>query len=137
MTDQNQGYHPQSAESFAPEFSSAQPYPQQEPYPQQQQPYPQYQSYPQHQAPGGDGVSSAMGIVGLVMGILSLTLCGGLTAPLGLIFSIIGLQQAKRSGTGRGLSIAGLVTSIVGMAVLMFTILYVVAYFGLIASVSV
>ena len=51
---------------------------------------------------------------------------------LGLVFSIIGLQNTRRDGTnGRGLALAGLWVSI---AYLALVVLFVVAYIGLFAA---
>ena len=62
----------------------------------------------------GSGKTNGMAVAGFVC---SLIVCW----PLGLIFSIIGMNQTKAdpSQGGRGLAIAGLVISIVS-AVLMF-----------------
>nr|WP_255479517.1 DUF4190 domain-containing protein [Quadrisphaera sp. RL12-1S] len=50
---------------------------------------------------------------------------------LGLVFSIIGLQNVKRDGTnGRGLALAGLWVSIASMVA---AVLLVVAYIGFFA----
>jgi hypothetical protein len=80
------------------------PYPQQ-PYPQQ--PYP----YGPPQAAGTNG----MAIAGFVLSFLC--------SILGLVFSIIGLNQAKERGQGgRGLAIAGIVISclsiVIGIAII-------------------
>lgn len=84
-------------------------------------------AYPVAMAPP----SSGLGIAGFVLGILSLVFCGGLTAPFGLVLSIMGMKETAPGATppksGRGLAIAGLVLSILGTLVL----LAVVAYFVL------
>ena len=59
-----------------------------------------------------------MAIAGLVLGIISLVLCwvpvvGPFLAVLGIIFSAVGLAGKKR----KGISIGGLVTSIIGLIV--------------------
>ena len=90
-----------------------QPY-QQQPYQQQayQQPYQQAYQQPYGAAVPGNGKATAS----LVLGILSLILCG---LPLGIIGIVLGVQarNAMPEGTpGRGKATAGLVCSIIGCA---------------------
>ena len=73
--------------------------------------------------------TSSFATAGLIFGILSLTClccCGGFPFNiLGLVFSIIALAQiSERPGlyTGRGLAIAGLILSAIGLLFLMFAI---------------
>jgi hypothetical protein len=73
--------------------------------------------------------TNSFAVAGLIFGILSLTClccCGGLPFNiLGLVFSIIALAQiSERPGlcTGRGLAIAGLILSAIGLLFLMFAI---------------
>jgi hypothetical protein len=73
--------------------------------------------------------TNSFATAGLIFGILSLTClccCGGFPFNiLGLVFSIIALAQiSERSGlyTGRGLAIAGLILSAIGLLFLMFAI---------------
>lgn len=74
--------------------------------------------------------TSSHAIVGLVLGIASFVFCAGLTAPLGLIFSILGMREtgvnAAQPKGGRGLAIAGLVVSILGCLVLLLMLAYIV-----------
>jgi len=78
-------------------------------------------------------------IAALVLGILSLTLCQGIVGPVGLIFSIIAMRRTAPGAVpvqgGRGLAIAGLVTSILGTLLLAFWIVYIVLMFVLVATV--
>ena len=65
-----------------------------------------------------------MAIAGLVLGILSIPLfsCFFIFSILGLIFSCVGLSQIKRSAgqqTGRGLAIAGIVLSCLGLLIVL------------------
>jgi hypothetical protein len=102
-----------------PPYDPSQPYGQ----PYQQQPQYGQPQYGQPQAPGGPPPYGSGGyyppqpergngfaIAGIILAIL--------VAPLGLIFSIIGLVKSKtRGGAGKALSIAGIVVSlIVGVA---------------------
>lgn len=66
--------------------------------------------------------TNSMAIAALVMGILAVTVglccCGWLLGLLGIIFSLVALSQIKKSPdqqTGRGMAIAGLVMSILGL----------------------
>ncbi len=69
--------------------------------------------------------TNGMALTGLILGIVSLTFglccCSGLPfSVLGVIFSAIGLSQINRdpqNQQGRGLAIAGLVVSILGLLV--------------------
>lgn len=68
-------------------------------------------------------------ITGLVLGILSVCqCCGGIPAIAGIIFSWVAISQINKSPTaytGKGMAVAGLVTSIVG---LVLTILILMVY---------
>lgn len=67
-------------------------------------PYPPNQVYVQQSQTNG------MAIAGLI--------CAFLFTPLGLIFSIIGLNKSKQmNGEGRGMSIAGIIISVIGIIV--------------------
>lgn len=63
--------------------------------------------------------NSPMAVVGLVCSLLGLVCCGGgLFSGLGLIFSIIGLNEIKRNPrrfTGGSLAVAGIVLGILGL----------------------
>lgn len=73
--------------------------------------------------------SSGMAIAGMVLGIASIAFCAGFTAPFGLVFSILGMKETAPSAAspkgGRGLAIAGLVTSIIGSLILLLWVAYV------------
>ncbi len=66
-----------------------------------------------------------LGIAGLVLGILAAVVsfvpCLGMYAMfpgiIGLILSIISIVQANKAGAAKGMAIAGLVCSIVGIAI--------------------
>ncbi|EYT51260.1 DUF4190 domain-containing protein [Brachybacterium muris] len=74
--------------------------------------------------------SSGMAITGMVLGIASIAFCAGFTAPFGLVFSILGMKETAPSAAspkgGRGLAIAGLVTSIIGSLILLLWVAYIV-----------
>lgn len=67
------------------------------------------------------GYSNGMGITGFVISLISLILCCGSLSWLSLIFSIIGINKAKKNnGAGQGLSLAGLIISIIGLLIFLF-----------------
>lgn len=112
-----------------------------QPYSGQQHPG---QAYPGHQHPapypGPQGYgpyappppSSGAAITSLVLGLLALTLCAGLTAPVGLVFAAKGMKETGPSAPapkgGRGLAIAGLVTSLIGLLPLLIFVFYIVIF---------
>ncbi|MFJ2865448.1 DUF4190 domain-containing protein [Kitasatospora sp. NPDC087314] len=57
----------------------------------------------------------------LVLGVLglltSVVLVGGLFGVLGLILGVVALRTARRTGVGRGRALAGVVTSVLAIAV--------------------
>ena len=59
--------------------------------------------------------SNGLATMSLVFGILSF--CTGITFIPGLICGLMGLSKARTSGVGKGLAIAGILTSLVGLAV--------------------
>lgn len=94
------------------------------------------QPYPtQYPGPHGYGPytppppSSGAAITSLVLGLLALTMCAGLTAPVGVIFAAKGMKEtgphAPTVKSGRGLAIAGLVTSLIGLIPFLFLLLYI------------
>ena len=57
-----------------------------------------------------------MAIAGFVISLVSFLLCCGSLSWLSLIFSIIGVVGAKKlMGKGKGLSIAGIIISVLGL----------------------
>lgn len=88
-------------------------------------PYPAapYSAYPQ--VPGGYGyqpqqnVRNGMAIAALVLGIIGLVtsfvFIGGALGIVGLILGIVSLRTSKRTGSGRGMAIGGIVTSILAI----------------------
>ncbi|APX32898.1 hypothetical protein BH708_09420 [Brachybacterium sp. P6-10-X1] len=78
--------------------------------------------------------TSAMALTGFIVGLASLVLCTGLTAPVGLVFSILGMREtgptAEPVRAGRGFAIAGLVISILGTLLLALFVAYIVLIIG-------
>lgn len=102
-----------------------------QPYPWQQHPapYPGPQGYGPYSPPPP---SSGAAITSLVLGLLALTMCAGLTSPVGIIFAAKGMKETGPSAPapkgGRGLAIAGLVTSLVGLLPLLIFVFYIVIF---------
>lgn len=67
--------------------------------------------------PGGQYVApgkSSLPVISLILGILSMV-CGGFVLGIAAIITgIIGRKKAKQSGQGGGMSLAGIITGIVG-----------------------
>lgn len=116
--------------------------------PQYQQPQyqtpPQYQQYqqPQYQQqpyqPQGQKQGNPMAIAGLVCGIIGLAFCwAGWFALASLVLSIIGIvcgakgmEAAKRTNSGKGLAVAGLVCGIVGVSFALVAVTCAIACYG-------
>jgi len=78
--------------------------------------------------------SNGIGIAGFILAILSLFLgwipfIGWVMWLLGLIFSAVGISKAKKIKKGMGLSVAGLVISLLGVILL-------ILFAGAIASLA-
>lgn len=110
---------PRSEAATAPDWSQAQP-----PAGPHSMGPPQYGAF---QAPLP---SSSAAITGFVLGVVGLALCGGLTSPVGIFFAAKGMKETAPTASpmmgGRGLAIAGLVTSLVGLIPLLLMLFYIV-----------
>ncbi|MDO5645155.1 MAG: DUF4190 domain-containing protein [Dermabacter sp.] len=74
--------------------------------------------------------TSPAAIWSLVLGVASLVICCGITAPFGLFAAAKGMKDTTLEGPyeGRGIAIAGLVTSIIGTLVLLSGIVVLAFY---------
>ncbi|WP_157930675.1 hypothetical protein [Glycomyces xiaoerkulensis] len=74
--------------------------------------------------------SLVLGIIALVLGFIPIiNVVSFALAPLAIIFGIVGLVVSSKRGSGKGTSIAGLVTGLLGLAVTIF--MYVAIYSAL------
>lgn len=101
-----------------------------------QQAYGQQGGYPQYQQQGypGQGAvqakNSPMALTGFILALSGLFLfwipyIGWLLPIAGLIFSIVGTSQVKKSGgayTGKGLAVAGIIISSVALLIMILVI---------------
>ena len=72
---------------------------------------------------GNNNKSNVFAILGFVFAIF-VFIFALLTSILGLIFSIIGLKKSKELGTGRGLSIAGIIISFIRLFLMLVYIIF-------------
>jgi Domain of unknown function (DUF4190) len=81
-----------------------------------------------------------MAITGMVLGIVGLVTSlfyGGVLGVIGLVFSIIALRAARRGQAGgRGMAIAGLVTSILAIVVTTIEVILVVWFLNTVSNCS-
>lgn len=97
--------------------------------------------YPYPMMPMAPGLPTGLAITGMVLGIVglctSLFYVGGVIGIVGLVFSIIALRRVKRGlGGGKGMAIAGLVTSIVSIVVNLVEVVFLVWLFSTAAHCS-
>lgn len=89
-------------------------------------PYSQPDQMPQMQVPQ-QNPGSGFAIAAMIVGILSMTLCciGGFL--IGIVGIILGIVSMSRKESGRGMAIAGIVTSVIGILIGIFIIVEVLA----------
>ena len=112
-------------------------YPQQDPYAQQPQQgygYPQQPGYDQQLGYGGyggpTGQNNGLATASMVVGIVSLVgVCffGWITGIVAVGLGIAGVNKSKITGTGRGQSIAGIVTGGLGLLIGIVLVLVLVS----------
>jgi hypothetical protein len=69
-----------------------------------------------------------MAVAALIFGLLSFICLPFLGPILAVVFGIIGLGKAKQTGTGRGMSLAGIILGVIGMiAAIVVTVALVLA----------
>ena len=73
-----------------------------------------------------------MAVTAMVCGILSLTLCGCVTAIPAVICGWIGMKQADQGQAGgKGMAVAGLIMGIVNLVLTGLVLVFYLAIFGL------
>lgn len=74
--------------------------------------------------------TSGAAITAFVVGLVSIVLCGGFPAPVGLVFAVIAMKETSPASattkSGRGFAITGLVLNILGTLYLLLAVLYIV-----------
>ncbi|MBT1183999.1 DUF4190 domain-containing protein [Streptomyces sp. CJ_13] len=81
---------------------------------------------PPHHAASANGLAGAAMVLGIIGLSTSVFFIGGLFGGIGLILGIVALTTAKRTGTGRGKALTGVVTSTIAIAVsVLVTVLFV------------
>ena len=85
--------------------------------------------------------TSGAGITGFVLGLVGLVMCMGLTSPFGIWFSARGLREtaptATRPMNGRGLAVAGMALSVLGLFPLLVLLAYAaLAVIGIVAATT-
>ena len=89
--------------------------------------------YPQPQQGGKNGMAIAALVLGIVGLLTSIIFIGGALGIVGLILGIVSLRTSKRTGSGRGMAIGGIVTSILAI---LATIALVIASVWLVHKVQ-
>ena len=93
-----------------------------------------YQQTPFSQPVYEQPVNNKTNICALLGFIFSLVCCGGIP---GLVLSIIGLIQIKKSGEkGKGLAIAGLIIGVIGTLLTIISFILIFAYPALMAGID-
>ncbi len=128
-SDQQSNDASQFTQQNAPQY----PYPADTQTPPYTQPFPT----PFYMAPTQDMIQKLNGfsLTSMILGIFGIlssctVILGGIFGALGLIFGIIGLSQQKSgrfTGSSKGFGIAGVVTSIVSLLLVIIFVLLVVA----------
>ncbi|MGK4579017.1 DUF4190 domain-containing protein [Kitasatospora sp. HPMI-4] len=89
-------------------------------------PYPQGPGYGMQPPAGNNGLAVAAMVLGIIGLITSMVFIGGLLGVIGLILGIVALAKARRVGAGRGMAIAGVVTSSIAIVVSILLVVFTV-----------
>lgn len=107
--------------------------PQQPEYQAPYQPYPSQPAYNAAPAPKASVPGKGLGIASLILGIISIvTLCLAYTSVplicgiLSFIFSLVGKSQSKKAGASNGCAVAGLILSIICIAIHLLALFLVI-----------
>ncbi|MBC7900932.1 MAG: DUF4190 domain-containing protein [Saprospiraceae bacterium] len=80
-------------------------------------------------------LNQTLAIVSLVLGIVGLIGCAGLTGPVALITGFMARKKVSQNPMeygGDGMALAGIITGAVGTVILLLVILYMIFVFGVI-----
>ena len=99
------------------------------------------------QPPAASNPGKGLGITGMVMGIVSLlcnTVCscmygsvlGFPLSIVGLILSIIAKKKSKAAGCSNGMATAGLITSIISIAICALAVIGIILYFVFVVGLT-
>ena len=91
--------------------------PQQPVYVVQQQPVYVMPQQPAQEKPK-ENIFAIIALVASCLGILTL----GLTCILGIVFGFLGLNEAKKTGKGKGMSKAGLIVGFIGVGLIVLSV---------------
>jgi hypothetical protein len=75
----------------------------------------------------GGSQTNGMAVAALVLGILTFVCLGPVAGILAIIFGILGMKKANQTGTGKGMSIAGIVLGAVGTVATIVIVIALVA----------
>ncbi|MFD0355696.1 DUF4190 domain-containing protein [Streptomyces sp. NPDC127110] len=75
-----------------------------------------------------NGLAAAAMVLGVIGWLTSIVFIGGLLGVIGLILGATALRKASRTGTGRGMSITGLVTSSLAIVVSILVAVFMTWY---------
>jgi len=77
--------------------------------------------------PAGGAATNGMAVAALVLGILTFVCLGPIAGVLAIVFGILGIKKANEVGTGRGMSIAGIILGAVGSVIAIIVFIAIVA----------
>ncbi|MFJ3880302.1 DUF4190 domain-containing protein [Streptomyces sp. NPDC090077] len=75
-----------------------------------------------------NGLAVASMVLGIIGWVTSIVFVGGLLGVIGAVLGIAALWKAQRTGTGRGMSVTGLVTSSLAIAVSVLVAVFMTWY---------
>ena len=94
-----------------------------------------HQPHQQHAQPSGDRNGTAvaamvMGIIAIVIGWMPVIVVLGLIAAiLAIVLGVAGTKRAKRTGSGKGFALAGMITGAVGLLVCIGGVIFTISLF--------
>ena len=77
--------------------------------------------------PGGAKSSNGLAIAALVLGIISVLCLGPIAGIVAIVLGVLGMKKSGQTGSGKGMSIAGLVLGVIGTLIGIVIIVAVIA----------